>query len=128
MIRVGTGELGDVRGRLLRTTIDTLFVSSAAAERGIPISRISGLWIERHSSKTGAKVGALVGGVGLGVLGAIACTAFDEGGDGDTAGRCFGPVAVIAIGGAGVGAFDWGSHRLLDLEVGEALPLRSAEE
>jgi hypothetical protein len=72
-IRVSAEGTGMLRGPFQRVAGDTLYLGTDDSERRVPVSRITGLWIQRNASKKGARLGATFGGVGGGVLGVFAC-------------------------------------------------------
>lgn len=111
MIRVDAGDTRMVRGRFLRAATDTLFLNDDHIERGMPLSQIKGLWIQRHSSGTGALVGFLLGAVLGGVAVGGLCTGLNEG---QSVG-CTGPVIFGILAGGGAGA-------LIGVGIGSAIP------
>jgi hypothetical protein len=72
-IRVSAEGTDMLRGPFQRVAGDTLYLGTDNSERRVPVSRITGLWIQRNASKKGARLGAIFGGVAGGVLGVFAC-------------------------------------------------------
>ena len=99
-VRVRLADGQRFEARLVGVDSSPLVLRFAQSPQGVPISSIDSLWLQRHSSGRGALIGGiLVGGFTFGVA-AWACAAIAEGSGCDA----WGAVALITLGGGGVGA------------------------
>lgn len=104
-IRLHDGQ--SLQARVASVDSEPRIVRSAAPDLAIPLSAIDSLWLKRHATKTGALVGAIVLGAGMGATVASYCSTGDECADG----------AWLA--GAGIGA---GAGALLGAGIGSLIP------
>lgn len=97
-LRIETASLQRVEGRFLRTSGDTLVMTSGGAETSAPLSDLHAVWQRGKSTKTGAIVGGVIGCLGLLLLDASGpALSQDQSGGGDEGD----PVAAFFIGAAG---------------------------
>ena len=99
-VRVWLADGQRFEGRLVAVDSSPLVLRFAGSHPVVALTAIDSLWLRRHSSGRGALIGGiLVGGFSFGVA-AWACAVIAEGGGCDA----WGAVAVITLGGGGVGA------------------------
>ena len=99
-VRVWLADGQRFEGRLVAVDSSPLVLRFAGPHPVVALTAIDSLWLRRHSSGRGALIGGiLVGGFTFGVA-TWACTAIAEGSGCDA----WGAVAIITLGGGGVGA------------------------
>lgn len=69
LVRVATRTDGVVQGRCGTVQDGRLLVRAAGGERGVELVQIDTVWLRQRSTGRGAAIGAVVGGLGLGLLG-----------------------------------------------------------
>ncbi|HST63440.1 MAG TPA: hypothetical protein VLK84_32310 [Longimicrobium sp.] len=99
-VRVATTAGGEVLGRCQAVEDARLVVAmDGDSVRSLPLGTVEGIWVRRSGARPGAEAGMLIGGVGAGAWVLLAASALCDGGQG-----CGGETAVVAVGGAALGA------------------------
>jgi hypothetical protein len=97
-LRIESSSLERSEGRLLRAADDTLFLTDQGAETAMPMKDLHVVWERGASTKTGAIVGGVIGGIGLLLLdaGGPALSQDQSGGGEENQ-----PVVAFVLGAAG---------------------------
>jgi hypothetical protein len=98
-VRLALANTDTVRGYCGFLDDDRLRVRWAADERDIPLEQVEALWIRTRGGGTGARWGALIGGVGLGAFGLFLGNGLCEAASG-----CGSDAAFLGLGGAILGS------------------------
>src|SRR5262245_48959416 len=85
MIMIEVKNHDRMKGRLLATRNDSLFIGSSHGQSGIPNAAIQALWTRGRATKTGAIVGSTLGAIGVGAYSSVMCSfaLSDDGGSGN---------------------------------------------
>lgn len=103
LLRAYTLAAGWVQGPLVRVTADALVVGSAGGERGLPLADLRSVWARGRQTRRGAKIGALVGGLGaFGFSAFLGALVTAEGGTADEVGTFVVVSTALGAGGGGL--------------------------
>jgi hypothetical protein len=97
-VRVALASADTVRGYCGFVEDSRLLVRHASDEWRVPLEQVEALWVRRRSSGSGARTGAIIGGVGLGAFGL-----FLGNGLCDAASGCGSDAALLGLTGAVLG-------------------------
>ena len=97
-VRLALASADTVRGYCGFVEDSRLLVRHASDEWRVPLEQVEALWIRRGSAGSGARMGAIIGGVGLGALGL-----FVGNGLCDAASGCGRDTALLGVTGAILG-------------------------
>lgn len=98
-VRLALASADTVRGYCGFVDDSRLLVRHAGDEWRVPLEQVEALWIRRRHTGSGARMGAIIGGVGLGALGL-----FVGNGLCDAASGCGSDTAFLGLTGAIVGS------------------------
>lgn len=116
-VRLALANTDTVRGYCGFLEDDRLRVRWAADVRDVPLEQVEALWIRTRGTGTGARWGALIGGLGLGGFGLFLGNGLCEAASGCGSDASFlglGGAIVGALAGAGVGGLIGGSVNAWD--------------